>query len=119
MSIRRAATVLFDSPQVPFSRRAPAWFAGAALGVMAIGCAHLPVAQSESAVAQRSLAVSYGNVPISFVANQGQTDERVKFLARGQGYSLFLTPAEAVLTLRASSRAAAEQRAAVVRMRLV
>ncbi|MEJ7653806.1 MAG: hypothetical protein WKH64_10950 [Chloroflexia bacterium] len=30
----------------------------------------------------------------------GQTDPRVRFLARGGGYTLFLTPNEAVLTLR-------------------
>ena len=45
--------------------------------------------------------MSYGKLPLSFEVNQGQSDERVKFLARGQGYSLFLTPAEAVLSLRA------------------
>src|SRR5258708_1572222 len=44
---------------------------------------------------------SYGRLPLSFEANQGQTDPRVKFLARGQGYTLFLTQGgEAVLTLR-------------------
>ena len=39
-------------------------------------------------------------VPLSFEANQGQTDSQVKFLSRGDGYSLFLTPQEAVFTLR-------------------
>jgi hypothetical protein len=39
-------------------------------------------------------------VPLSFEANQGQTDSRVKFISRGDGYSLFLTPQEAVFTLR-------------------
>jgi hypothetical protein len=37
---------------------------------------------------------------LSFEANQGQTDGRVKFLSRGPGYTLFLTPTEAVLSLR-------------------
>ena len=40
-----------------------------------------------------------GNVPLGFEPNQGQSDERVKFLARGHGYSLFLTGDEAVLKL--------------------
>ncbi len=35
-----------------------------------------------------------------FEPNQGQSDSTVKFLARGPGYQLFLTPAEAVLVLR-------------------
>jgi hypothetical protein len=42
---------------------------------------------------------TYGKFPLSFVANQGQTDSRVKFLSRGSGYSLFLTEDEAVLSL--------------------
>lgn len=40
-----------------------------------------------------------GNQPISFEINRGQMDRRVKFLLRGQGYSLFLTAKEAVLAL--------------------
>ncbi len=39
-------------------------------------------------------------MPMNFTLNQGQTDARVKFTARGRGYSLFLTPTEAVLSLR-------------------
>jgi uncharacterized repeat protein (TIGR01451 family) len=37
--------------------------------------------------------------PMSFEANQGQTDSHVKFLSRGTGYTLFLTSSEAVLAL--------------------
>ena len=39
----------------------------------------------------------YGRVPLSFEANQGQTDPRVRFISRGNGYTLFLTSDEAVL----------------------
>ena len=42
----------------------------------------------------------YGNLPLSFEANRGQTDSDVKFLSRGNGYSLFLTSTEAVLSLK-------------------
>jgi hypothetical protein len=42
----------------------------------------------------------YGTLPLSFEANQGQADPRVKFLARGSGYRLFLTATEAVLSLQ-------------------
>ena len=42
---------------------------------------------------------SYGKLPLSFEANAGQTDQRVKFLSRGSGYTLFLTSNEAVLAL--------------------
>src|SRR5438132_548275 len=42
---------------------------------------------------------AYGKLPLSFEANDGQADPQVKFLSRGSGYTLFLTPTEAVLTL--------------------
>jgi hypothetical protein len=45
--------------------------------------------------------------PLYFEANQGQTDSRVRFLSRGSGYSLFLTPGEVVLSLGSGSPPAA------------
>ena len=48
-----------------------------------------------------------------FEANRGQFDERVRYLARGRGYGLFLTPDKATLTLRRPQGAPA-----VVTMRL-
>lgn len=44
---------------------------------------------------------SYDRLRLSFELNRGQADSNVKFLARGNGYSLWLTPTEAVLALRA------------------
>ncbi len=41
-----------------------------------------------------------GQSSLAFEANQGQTDSRVKFLSRGAGYTLFLTPNEMVVVLR-------------------
>jgi hypothetical protein len=46
-----------------------------------------------------SFAADYGKLPLSFEANKGQSDPRVKFLSRGSGYSLFLTDRAAVLSL--------------------
>lgn len=43
---------------------------------------------------------AYGHLPLSFEANQGQTDSQVNYLTRRRGYQLFLTPSEAVLALR-------------------
>src|SRR5579862_3907022 len=51
----------------------------------------------------------YGHLPLVFEPNQGQLDSQVKFLARTQGGTLFLTEREAVLVSRG---------AAPVRMRL-
>ncbi len=42
------------------------------------------------------------SLPMFFEPNLGQTDPRVKFLARGAGYGLFLTGGEAVLELQPS-----------------
>jgi hypothetical protein len=49
---------------------------------------------------QAQVVAAYGKLPLSFEANQGQTDSQVKFLSRGRGYGLFLTGDEAVLVLR-------------------
>ncbi len=39
-------------------------------------------------------------LPMQFEPNAGQTDPQVEFVSRGPGYTLFLTPGEAVLSLR-------------------
>ena len=65
---------------------------------------------------------AYGELPLQFEANRGQTDVSVKFLARGDGYNLFLTPNEAVLDLHrraAGERRGAARERAVLRMKLV
>ena len=88
-------------------------------------------ATAGSPVPRPAIAGSYGRLPLAFEANQGQTDRRVQFLSRGNGYSLFLTSTEAVLTLRpraetshASSKprphaGTTSSRAAVLRMQLL
>lgn len=45
------------------------------------------------------LAAHYGTLPLTFEVNHGQAGARVKYLARGPGYGLFLTADEAVLNL--------------------
>src|SRR5690349_8682594 len=59
------------------------------------------------------LSEIYGKLPLSFEFNHGQTDRRVQFLSRGNGYSLFLAATEALLTLYqpAETREAAARRA--------
>jgi len=49
-----------------------------------------PDKTTESAAHQR-IQDEYGRLPLAFEANAGQTDERVDFLSRGKGYTLFLT----------------------------
>jgi hypothetical protein len=45
------------------------------------------------------VADAYGKLPLSFEANQGQADTKVKYITRGSGYTLSLTPTGAVLSL--------------------
>ncbi|TAL47080.1 MAG: hypothetical protein EPN89_09370 [Methylovulum sp.] len=54
-----------------------------------------PLAKPDAA-AQARLVETYGKLPLSFEANQGQTDKTAQFLSRGQGYGLFLTRGGAV-----------------------
>ena len=62
----------------------------------------LPPSARADKLTQSRLAEVYGKLPLSFEANVGQTDGRVKFLSSGTGYRLFLTQDEAVLSLRKS-----------------
>ena len=41
----------------------------------------------------------YGQLPLAFEPNVGQTDKRVRYLARGGGYTIFLTGDKTVLKL--------------------
>ncbi len=59
----------------------------------------LPHANVRAAISSKQLQAAYAKLPLSFEANFGQTDSSVKFLSRGSGYSLFLTPTQAVLAL--------------------
>ncbi len=43
---------------------------------------------------------AYGQLPLTFERNEGQTDPAVRYLSRGRGYALFLTSTEAVLRLK-------------------
>jgi len=52
-----------------------------------------------------ALVESYGKLPLSFEANQGQAGQDVKFLAHGPGYSLYLTRDSAVLSARGKDAA--------------
>ncbi|AXC16143.1 Cell surface protein (plasmid) [Acidisarcina polymorpha] len=58
-----------------------------------------PTTNSKLPAVNPAVKANFAKLPLSFEANQGQTDGQVKFLSRGQGYSLFLTDREAVLAL--------------------
>src|SRR5687767_3176504 len=54
------------------------------------------------------------SLPMHFEENQGQTDARVRFVARGAGYAFFITNSETVAVLQKPEAAPA-----VLRMRLI
>ncbi len=87
---------------------------------LALLCAGIVMQRRAGHVAPRALpstaaqvSQSYGKLPLSFEANQGQADTAVKYLARGYGYDLALTDGGATLNLQR------EQKQARVQMRLV
>ncbi len=67
-------------------------------GVANRGAATLPPATVTPATRAR-LQANYAALPLAFEANQGQTDPQVKYLARGNGYRLYLTSSQAILTM--------------------
>jgi hypothetical protein len=68
-----------------------------------------PAAETVVAPDRDAAVDAYGKLPMRFEANRGQIAPEVDFLARGRGYSVFLTGEEAVMSL---------EDGAVVRMRL-
>jgi hypothetical protein len=91
-----------------------------------------------SAERSNRVRASLGTLPLAFEANQGQTDPQVKYMARGSGYTVFLTANDTVFALNSSSmagtrpvgkqrllrdktasKAATKDRTAAIHMRLV
>jgi uncharacterized protein (TIGR03437 family) len=70
-------------------------------GVFPWGAVSSPASSSAGTLASRSsakLVADYGQLPLRFEANYGQSDRSVRFLVRGSGYTLFLRPNDAVLS---------------------
>ena len=77
------------------------WLAVAALtSSVAIGAAAPLPGPTD---ARSEAAAKYGQIPLAFEANQGQTDAQVRFLAHGEGYGLFLTSDAAIIQLQAQA----------------
>jgi len=74
----------------------------------------------------RIVLAQYGNLPLSFEMNQGQTNNTAQFLARGRGYTVLLSPNEAVFALQPADNTSASaarlslptKETTMVRMRL-
>src|SRR5688572_8247043 len=55
--------------------------------------------------------IDLARIPLSFEKNIGQTHDSVRFVSRGPGYALYLTPSEAVLAVAAGKARTAPARA--------
>ncbi len=99
--LARRALELAASPLPAVASVAPAWAAPAADGALLATLAALQPAVAPAAAPAQEAAVRdhYAALPLTFEANRGQVDAQVHFLARGPGYTLFLTATEAVMVL--------------------
>jgi hypothetical protein len=70
---------------------------GFTLGVLSASSGSLAPRHAHSGAPVTGIPVT---LPLSFEANWGQLDNQVNYLARGPGYTVFLTDHEAVLTLK-------------------
>ncbi len=75
---------------------------GLAAGAVAIGAAMPSFQRTDTepqlTEQQQHAADAYAKLPVSFIENQGQTDARVRYYARGNGYAFYMTPSEVMLT---------------------
>jgi Beta-propeller repeat len=58
-----------------------------------------------SPAVRERLQASFASLPLAFEQNQGQTDPQVKYMARANGYTLFLTSRDAVFSFHSKSSA--------------
>ena len=73
---------------------------GSAFAAAAPGNSPKKPAAAAAAADQTLSIASFGQLPLHFEANQGQSASDVRFLARGRGYLILLTPDGASLGLR-------------------
>lgn len=85
------------------------------LGLVSLVCTWLCLggglaeARGKQALPRGDGSSVFDGLPLSFEANRGQVSEEVKFLARGQGFTAFLTDSGLVLTLRGNGAGANER----------
>jgi hypothetical protein len=81
----------------------------AIFGVLLLRAAASP-AQGAGGEAVISPAEDYGKLPLTFEASRGPWSGEVKFAARGNGYTVFLSPTEMVLALQSGQSAVDSRR---------
>ena len=99
--LQRTATVLGPQPWVAPRKGLLAGAVAAVLVAFALWAQTAPPAQTPAGTAD------YGKLPLSFVPNEGQTDQDVRFTAQGGGYAFHFTPDKAALSLTKGDRGVA------------
>src|SRR5438128_1500239 len=97
-SLRLILRVIAVTSLLAISGAGPNLPSGSAMDPEPFGSSARPQPSAAAAPSSPRLA-HFGRIPLSFEANQGQTDPQVQFLARGPGYTVFLTATEAVPAL--------------------
>src|SRR5271166_6401499 len=103
--------IVLSEPSTPRILMPAVWVLAITVAAFAIvaGSSHVrahrastkPVAASPqpSAEQQGRVRATLEALPLAFEANQGQTDPQVKYMARGNGYTVFLTENDTVFAL--------------------
>ncbi len=103
LTIIFAMTASFSVSPSSASRRAAPPSHGEAMSAIDGTAKTTPAKTTSSeppAEAEARAREAYARIEMSFEENRGQIDDEVKFLARGAGYTVFLTATEAVFVLR-------------------
>src|SRR6187431_1560262 len=87
------------SPEPAHCHRDRLSFSRGLRGLASFGLLGLLSSSQAVPIARERSAAHPFQLPLTFEVNQGQTDDRVDFLARGPGYNIFLTATEAVFAL--------------------
>jgi uncharacterized repeat protein (TIGR01451 family) len=94
-------TLLWGSRPRQSAQDVPVMSSGPWISGQSNSAGALAVVQSSN----RQKVASFSHLPLMFEPNVGQSNSAVKFLARGAGYSLSLTPEGAVVALRRGRKA--------------
>jgi hypothetical protein len=78
--------------------------------------ANRPAAKTAPPEVQARALANYGKLPLSFEENRGQADSQVRFLSRGSGYAIWLTPSEVFLNVRAPGKPGQPAKQSAIRM---
>ena len=92
-------------------RSLPALLVAAALGLPFLTSV---LASSDASLSSVKVHAAFARLPLAFEVNRGQAHARVRFLARGRGYSLLLTATETVLALAHDGTAVTRSHADVI-----